>query len=155
MPKRFFTRNPPSKIDVIFVEKVSLIVYIIVFLVAFAVGGKKEGWSALLGGAIVIASFSASAILIWRAMSSAKTRWLYLLLASLKYLLLISACGWLLYRDLVQPIGFIAGTLVIFLAISIAGVVSALSQTEGEHEDDEQDTQPPQTGKRGLFLGGQ
>ncbi|HDH97183.1 MAG TPA: hypothetical protein ENF73_05605 [Proteobacteria bacterium] len=120
---------------IILVEKVALIVYIIVLLSAFVLGGRREGWSALVGGAVVIASFNASAFLLWRAVSSARMRWLYLLLASLKYLLLILVCGWILYRGLVQPVGFIAGTLVIFVAISVFGVIWSVSRPKAEKED--------------------
>lgn len=142
----------PGGVDVIFIEKVAFIVYIIVALVTFIVGGKKEGWSAVLGGALMLAQFTTSALIIWRAISGPRVRFHYFPLVFIKFLAFISLCAWILYRRLALPIGFLMGTSIIFISVTVAGIVSAASLTRETRHEPETTDKPQLTGKKRSFF---
>lgn len=145
----------PGGVDVIFIEKVAFIVYIIVSLITFLVGGKKEGWSAILGGALMLAQFTTSALIIWYAISGPKIKFHYFPLVFIKFLVFISLCGWILYRRLALPIGFLVGISIIFISVTIAGIVSAASLgRETKHEPETPD-KPQFAGKQRKFFEGE
>lgn len=142
----------PGGVDVIFVEKVAFIVYIIVASTTFIVGGRKEGWSAVLGGALILAQFTTSSLIIWRAISGQRIKYYYFPLVFIKFLFFISICGWILYRRLAQPIGFLMGSSIIFISVTIAGIVSSASLTKESRNEPETGEKPQPEGKKRVFF---